>query len=150
MGKIKVEIRCEHDRWKNNCRICFPRLVCVHGSLKNTCRRCCSPDKSLRLSARDRKARHSFTVEDEARFLDALAGNRPCDFCGLSFVEGEMPYVDHDHSCCPTANHCHQCLRGFVHGLCNTHAISWMEEYERKTGVVIDILKRYQEKFRRN
>lgn len=89
---------------------------------------------------------HAFTSDDEKRFQECLSGMRPCDFCGLDFALGEIPDIDHDHNCCPTGKHCRKCLRGFVHEECNTRAILWMEWYERKSGITLELLRQYRRK----
>jgi hypothetical protein len=92
-----------------------------------------------------RKRVHSFTEEQEQRFLAATT----CDWCGYAFDLGELPHIDHDRRCCPTMKHCESCTRGFVHANCNILGITHAEWLLSRFGALVPTLAAYYTKFPR-
>ncbi len=57
-----------------------------------------------------------------SRYLEMLAEqDDACAICRKAFTEETVPYVDHDHACCPEdATSCGRCVRGLLCQQCNT------------------------------
>lgn len=50
--------------------------------------------------------------------LVARANGR-CEICQTEFMDGVLPYLDHDHQCCAGKNSCGTCIRGVLCNTCN-------------------------------
>lgn len=73
-------------------------------------------------SRRNSVSKHGITMEQ----YDALLAmqNWSCDGCGIGWLEwnrstGREFHIDHDHTCCPSANSCGSCVRALYCLPCN-------------------------------
>ena len=78
------------------------------------------PERAPLIAVARRKQIYNLDAEQEKLFLAHAGGEMPCDACGKPFAEGELPFVDHDHNCCPGRKSCGGCVRGYIHSACNT------------------------------
>lgn len=62
---------------------------------------------------------HYKLSSDEYRSLIGNQGNR-CAVCDLEFSDSNIPFVDHDHTCCLGNKSCGSCVRGLLCRHCNT------------------------------
>jgi hypothetical protein len=142
--KVRPQATCHPDKphyAKGMCRACHSHSKITDFTRKQERERYAKDPESWRIAGF--KWRHSFTDDDVVRYNAATI----CDWCGFPF-NGETPHVDHDHRCCSGwAKHCKKCTRGFVHHLCNTHAIAYYEWLEKTFGVTDSKLKTYRDKF---
>lgn len=61
---------------------------------------------------------YNLNSEQESDYRSHVLGDKPCAACKKPF-NGGVPFVDHDHKCCPGRNSCGRCVRGFIHSHCN-------------------------------
>lgn len=96
---------------------------CNNPVLPGTGQKFCSEHKLTRKGDSNsgmaqRAARYNIKVED----LEAMheAQDDRCAICGRTeVIEGRSLVVDHDHSCCPSAKSCGDCIRGLLCSSCN-------------------------------
>lgn len=72
--------------------------------------------KSPQQRRRIRAKRYGITPERLASLLEAQ--QESCAICKEKFTEGNVPCVDHDHSCCIKGS-CGKCVRGLLCNRCN-------------------------------
>ena len=61
--------------------------------------------------------RYSITEEDYIEMIRQQ--DHSCAICGCMFISGNLPIIDHDHSCCPNNGSCGRCIRGLLCRNCN-------------------------------
>lgn len=66
-----------------------------------------------------------------------------CAICKQPPENGIMLFVDHDHQCCPKLPSCGKCVRGLLHGKCNT-ALGMLKD----DPTVLRLAAEYLESFR--
>ena len=55
-----------------------------------------------------------------AQFTDMIEEqNNRCAICQTEFLDGKVPHIDHDHSCCSREASCGKCVRGLLCVKCN-------------------------------
>lgn len=79
---------------------------------------------------------YHLTDEQFKTLLEAQTGQ--CAICRVLFTSTNVPYVDHDHSCCSTQKTCGRCIRGLLCNTCNTT----LGRVERRPGW-IESMNRY-------
>ncbi|MFF0989564.1 endonuclease VII domain-containing protein [Kocuria nitroreducens] len=78
------------------------------------CRRAARPPAIQRRTRLEKV--YGITHEQYHAMLDAQGGG--CAICGRG-PNGASLAIDHDHSCCPDAGSCGECIRGLLCGSCN-------------------------------
>lgn len=67
-----------------------------------------------------------------------------CGRCAICFRDlNGKPYVDHDHTCCPSQKSCGKCVRGLLCMMCNS-AIGMMEDDIERLKSSIEYLEKYK------
>jgi hypothetical protein len=95
----------------NPCRKCGVRPK-MKGPGNRYCRECSvAKPTGLALQA----SRHGLTLDQYNDLLESQGGR--CAICGE--VPTRSFAIDHDHSCCPGAHSCGQCVRGLLCSNCN-------------------------------
>ena len=69
-----------------------------------------------------------------------------CALCRVEFTESIVPYVDHNHSCCPAQKTCGKCIRGLLCRDCNSF-LGRIKDSAVYCTTVIRYLKRYARRF---
>jgi len=76
--------------------------------------------------------RHGITMQEKS-WLVYVHQKGNCPIC-LEPMIYESAHIDHDHSCPYSGTHpkngsCKNCIRGAVHGICNSPVLMWLERY---------------------
>lgn len=89
---------------------------------RRTCRTCARANSSIQVIKK-----YGITVEQFDALM--LAQNGCCAICHDTFTGA--PDIDHDHSCCPGARACGQCVRGLLCRDCNNGLGKFHDDVER-------------------
>ena len=87
--------------------------------------------------------KHKLTVQELAMMwlrADGKCENPGCKRA-LNLDTGSFA-IDHDHSCCPTANHCAKCTRGLLCPQCNK-ALGMLGDSEEKAFGLVSYVHRF-------
>lgn len=90
--------------------------------LQSYCKDCNSRNKKQWISENKDKVRwNQLWTKYRLRKVDyeymLTAQHNKCAVCKIEFTE--VPVVDHDHNCCPSAKSCGKCVRGLLCKRCN-------------------------------
>jgi len=98
------------DSW---CKPCNAATSLARYHQKNSA----EPGYRKESTARRKILQHGISI-DEYNALVAQQDGR-CACCGKEPKSGKRLVIDHDHTCCPGATSCGQCIRGLLCGNCN-------------------------------
>ena len=77
--------------------------------------------RKAHLEERRAQSRAYYYKLSPAQYTEWLASqDNKCSICLREFTETIKPYIDHDHTCCPSQRTCGKCIRGILCNDCNT------------------------------
>lgn len=90
---------------------------------------------SIKKRQDNRLAKYNLTARKYKQML--LDCDNSCNICGGQFTDENRPCIDHDHSCCPGANSCGNCVRGLLCAACNM-ALGSIEKYREHLKTMLE------------
>ena len=112
----------------------------VRDGMMRQCKRCNNKrvnayNKVNKKPSRPAYIRHNLTIEKyESMLVDGLA---VCEICKVTEVDGVGKVIDHDHTCCPHAHSCGECVRGILCNHCNQALGLFREDVDRLRAAVL-------------
>lgn len=102
----KVYPICGEDKPWSDFGVNNSKRACT-GGIQSYCKPCARVMSQVNL--------HSMSLEQFNKLLEIQEG-----LCAVCKEYMEIPFIDHDHNCCPTVKSCGHCTRGLLCRGCNS------------------------------